>query len=81
MNITQLRDIILQNVTLPDSIMSLSEKDFSSLQLSDDLGICSYDMMVILVRIEKECDHEIDAMKICINMTVMDLLNLINKEE
>lgn len=47
-------------------------------RLSSDIGICSFDMMVIIVEIEKICGHEIDTTLIKNDMTISELLNLIN---
>ena len=49
-------------------------------RLSSDIGMCSFDMMVLIVEIENACGHEINAQLIKKDMTVKELLNVINLE-
>ncbi len=56
-----------------------TKEDVSQKHLASDLGLCSYDMMVLLVEIEDTCGHEIDTGLIKKDMTVTELLDVINK--
>ena len=49
-------------------------------RLSSDIGMCSFDMMVLIVEIENACGHEINAQLIKKDMTVKELLKVINLE-
>lgn len=50
-------------------------------KLSDDLGLSSFDLMVIIVEIEEKSDRQIDVSFLHKNMTVEELLSVINTPE
>ena len=50
-------------------------------KLSDDLGLSSFDLMVIIVEIEEKSDRQIDVSFLHKNMTVEELLSVINPPE
>lgn len=50
-------------------------------KLSDDLGLSSFDLMVIIVEIEEKSDRQIDVSFLYKNMTVEELLSVINTPE
>lgn len=56
----------------------VEEKEiFPEDRLSADLGLCSFDMMVIIERIEELNECHIDLSKIKKNMTVQDFYSII----
>lgn len=66
-----------QLCSIISSQINIEEKINSTDRLSD-LGICSFDMMVIIVEIKTLCGHDVDTTLIKKDMTVLELLNLIN---
>ena len=50
-------------------------------KLSDDSGLSSFDLMVIIVEIEEKSDRQIDVSFLHKNMTVEELLSVINTPE
>lgn len=73
MDINQLCDLIRQVVSIESDDAELSKK-----HLLSDLGICSFDMMVILVQIERMYGLEVDTSQIQNDISVMDFCNVIN---
>lgn len=73
MNINQLCDLIRQVVSIESDDAELSKK-----HLLSDLGICSFDMMVILVKIERIYGLGVDTSQIQSDISVMDFCNVIN---
>ena len=71
MKFKQLSGIISSQMALEREIQ-LTE------HLNSDLGMCSYDMMVLIVEIENVCGHEINTKLIKRDMTVEELLNIVN---
>lgn len=71
MNIDELKLIISKQ-------LSLENEAESSDHLATDLGLCSFDMMVMIVEIENICGHEINTALIKKDMTVNELLSLVN---
>ena len=47
--------------------------------LLNDLGLCSFDMMVLIVQIEEISEKNIDVSSMRNNMTVQELFTLINR--
>lgn len=60
------------------SQMALERKIQRTESLSNDIGMCSFDMMVMIVEIENACGHEINTALIKKDMTVDELLSIIN---
>lgn len=60
------------------SQMALERKIKRTESLSNDIGMCSFDMMVLIVEIENACGHEINTALIKKDMTVDELLSIIN---
>lgn len=60
------------------SHMALEKKIQMSEHLSSDIGMCSFDMMMLIVEIENACGYEINAELIKKDMTVEELLNIVN---
>lgn len=72
MKLQQLCDLISSQMKLEKNI----EKTDC---LSSDLGMCSFDMMVLIVDLESACGHEINTMMLKKDMTVGELLAVINQ--
>ena len=66
-----------QLCSIISSQINIEEKINSTDRLSD-LGICSFDMMVILVQIERMYGLEVDTSQIQNDISVMDFCNVIN---
>lgn len=45
--------------------------------LANDLGLCSFDMMMLIFQLEKECGHQISISDIKKDMTVKELFELV----
>ncbi|MCD7949413.1 MAG: phosphopantetheine-binding protein [Erysipelotrichaceae bacterium] len=58
-----------------------AKEDILQKHLASDLGLCSYDMMVLIVEIEDSCGYEIDTSLIKKDMTIAEVLDIINKKE
>lgn len=71
MDLNELKMIISKQLSLENGI---NQSD----RLATDLGLCSFDMMVIIVEIENVCGHEINTALIKKDMTVAELLGVIN---
>lgn len=71
MDINELKTIISKQLSIENGIKA-------SDHLATDLGLCSFDMMVMIVEIENACGHEINTALIKKDMTVVELLNVIN---
>ena len=68
--------IIMTQIEDKDISISMNSK------LKDDLGLCSFDMMVIISLIEREKFYlDIDMEKIDADLTVSELLNAIRMED
>ena len=50
-------------------------------RITSDLGLCSFDVMVLLSRIEHEVNHPIDVALMTRDMTIKQLYDLINYSE
>lgn len=72
MELQQLCDII-------SSQMKLDKKIERTDCLSSDIGMCSFDMMVLIVELENACGHEINTMMIKNDMTVEEFLAVVNQ--
>lgn len=60
------------------SQMALERKIQGTETLSNDIGMCSFDMMMLIVEIENECGYEINTDLIQKDTTVDELLSIIN---
>ncbi len=70
MNFIELTDIIKQN--LPE------EKNINpDTRLSDDLGLCSFDMMLIIMQIDKVVSKKLDLTAFSKAKTVDDLYKIV----
>lgn len=49
--------------------------------LEDELGVCSFDMMAIVFELERECHTLIDASKFKKQMTVQDLVDIVEESK
>ena len=57
----------------------LDDREISPNQLlSSDLGLCSFDMMVIIGRVEEITGHQINLSDIKKDMTVQEFFSIIN---
>ena len=45
-------------------------------KMASDLGLCSFELMVLIVQIEGECNCEIDVSLLNYDMTVQELLDV-----
>ena len=61
---------------MPDKSIPITESDV----LQDDLGLCSYDMMV-LISLLRSKGMGLSVERLCRESTVKDLLNAINQGE
>lgn len=64
---------ILQNIC-PEAEKILPEN-----RLVSDLGLCSFDMMMLLFQLENECGYQIYISTIKQDITVKELFDLISK--
>lgn len=71
MDLNELKIIISKQLSLENGVKA-------SDHLATDLGLCSFDMMVLIVEIENVCGHEINTTLIKRDMTIAELLNVIN---
>lgn len=71
MDLNELKIIISKQLSLENGVKA-------SDHLATDLGLCSFDMMVLIVEIENVCGHEINTTLIKKDMTIAELLNVIN---
>ena len=71
MNLNELKTVISKQLSSEDNVSATKH-------LATDLGLCSFDMMVMIVEIESTCGHEINTALIKKDMTVEELLNVIN---
>ena len=65
--------VILQQVNYSGEIQPSS-------RLEDDIGVCSFDMMVIIYELEKQFNVKIDTSKFKKQMTIQDLSDLLTME-
>ena len=72
MNYDQLCEII-------KDVIPQSKEVFPDSKIVSDLGICSFDMMLLLFRIEDMMDVQIDTSLLKKDMTVNEILNVINE--
>jgi acyl carrier protein len=71
MELNELKAIISDQLSVKNEIKA-------SDHLATDLGLCSFDMMAIIVKAENTCGHEINTALLKKNMTVGELLNVID---
>ena len=71
MDLNELKIIISKQLSLENGVKA-------SDHLATDLSLCSFDMMVLIVEIENVCGHEINTTLIKKDMTIAELLNVIN---
>lgn len=62
---------------LISSVISTNQPIKIDSRLASDLGLCSFDMMLLLFKIEEEAGITIDASRLKNDMTVGDLLEVI----
>lgn len=74
MTIKKLTEIVIE---IADNNSNVSENS----RIISDLGLCSFDVMVLLSRIEHEVHHPIDATVMTRDMTVKQLYDLISYSE
>lgn len=61
-----------------NDILPKSKNIFPESRLSSDLGLCSFDMMLLVFQIEGICGHKISVSTIKKDMNVKELYRLIN---
>ncbi|MCM1060671.1 MAG: hypothetical protein NC452_10285 [Eubacterium sp.] len=61
------------------NISSKSEEIFPESRLSSDLGLCSFDIMMLIFQIEEICGNKVCIFSIKKDMTVKELYDLISK--
>lgn len=66
---------IIQEIADTNSIVSRKSR------LTSDLGLCSFDMMVLLSRLEDKINHSIDVTTISQDMTIEQLYEMIKFSE
>lgn len=70
MNYMQLCKIIMDTIPVTKEI-------FPDSRLSSDLGLCSFDMMLLLFQIEKIIGTQVDLSLLKNDMTVSEMLNIL----
>lgn len=60
------------------SQMALEREIKKTERLGSDVGMCSFDMMVLILEIENASGNEINTKLIKKDMTVEELLNIVN---
>lgn len=60
-----------------NNILPKSKSIFPESRLSSDLGLCSFDMMLLIFQIEEICGHKISVSAIKKDMNVKELYKLI----
>lgn len=71
MSFERLCELLAEIAPVPETICLES-------RLSSDLGLCSFDMMLLLLRIEESIAAEIDTSALKSDMTLHEILTLIN---
>ena len=72
MNYQNLCELITSIIPTPQIIKPDS-------RLASDLGLCSFDMMLLLYKLEETVDIQIDVSKLKNDMTVEELLKIIER--
>lgn len=70
MNYQSLCELIIDIISTPKTINHDS-------RLASDLGLCSFDMMLLLFKIEEAVGIQIDISKLKSDMTVGEILDII----
>ena len=65
---------ILQNILPETKVLHANSR------LAGDLGLCSFDMMMLLFQVEREYGCEVDVSAVKQDITVKELFELINQK-
>lgn len=68
-----------QFCTMISNILPEPKKILPENCLSSDLGLCSFDMMILIFQIEEACGHQVVVSSIKQDITVKELYELIFK--
>ena len=67
-------------LSIIQNILPATKDILPTSRLSGDLGLCSFDMMMLLFQLERVCGCQVDVSSVKQDITVNELFELISKK-